>query len=54
MAARGTCGERVRRLGVLIPLEEGDAETQGELAAFKQQLGALGWNEGGNVQVEHR
>ena len=46
--------ERVRRIGVLIPFSEADAETQTLLAAFKQCFQELGWIEGRNVLVESR
>ena len=46
--------ELVRRIGVLIPFSEADAETQTLLAAFKQCFQELGWIEGRNVLVESR
>jgi putative ABC transport system substrate-binding protein len=35
-----------RRVGVLIPLAESDAEAQREIAAFRDELRRLGWTEG--------
>jgi putative tryptophan/tyrosine transport system substrate-binding protein len=54
LAARAQRGERVRRIGVLIPFSQADPETQALLAAFKQRFKELGWTEGGNVQIEYR
>ena len=53
LAAFGQRGERVRRIGVLIPFRA-DPETQALLAAFKQGFKELGWTEGGNVHIDYR
>jgi len=53
LAAFGQRGERVRRIGVLIPFQA-DPETQALLAAFKQRFKELGWTEGGNVHIDYR
>jgi putative ABC transport system substrate-binding protein len=45
---------RDRRVGVLMGYDESDAEAQARVAAFKQQLGELGWREGANLKVEAR
>jgi putative ABC transport system substrate-binding protein len=47
-------GERMRRVGVLIGLAEGDPETQGRLAAFRQGMQQRGWSEGRNLQIDYR
>jgi putative ABC transport system substrate-binding protein len=54
LAARAQQGERMRRIGVLTPLAEGDPEGQARLAAFREGLSKLGWTEGRNVQIEYR
>lgn len=45
---------RFRRIGVLIPLAESDAEAQTEVAAFRDELQRLGWIRGRNVELEIR
>src|SRR5262249_8968999 len=54
LAARAQQAERMRRIGVLTPLGESDPEGQARLAAFREGLGKLGWNEGRDVQIEYR
>jgi putative tryptophan/tyrosine transport system substrate-binding protein len=54
LAARAQQGARLRRLGVLIPYAESDAEAQSEIAAFRQTLEQLGWRDGGNLVIEYR
>jgi putative ABC transport system substrate-binding protein len=54
LAARAQRGERVRRIGVLIPVEESDPEAQARVTAFRQGLEKLGWVDGRNVHVEYR
>ena len=43
LAARAQQGERVRRIGVLLPAAADDVEYQARLAAFYQGLALLGW-----------
>jgi putative ABC transport system substrate-binding protein len=45
---------QVRRIGILMPYPNTDAETQSYVRAFRQELARLGWAEGGNVQFEER
>ena len=52
--ARGQQPERVRRLGVLMAWRETDPQIQAVLAAFRQRLMALGWNEGSNLHIDVR
>jgi putative tryptophan/tyrosine transport system substrate-binding protein len=54
LVARAQQPERVRRIGVLIPFSETDAETQILVAAFKQRFQELGWADGRNVQLDYR
>jgi putative ABC transport system substrate-binding protein len=52
IAARGQ--ERVRLIGVLSGLAEGDPIIQARLAAFAEALSKLGWTEGKNIRIEKR
>ena len=54
LAARAQQGERVRRIGVLLPAAADDAEFQARLAAFLQGLALLGWTIGRNVRIDTR
>jgi putative tryptophan/tyrosine transport system substrate-binding protein len=54
LAARAQQPNRVRRIGVLMPLSETDPEGKTELAAFAEQLQKLGWTEGGNLSIDDR
>jgi ABC-type uncharacterized transport system substrate-binding protein len=51
LAARA---QQPRRVGVLVNNVETDPEVQGQLAAFRQSLGQLGWLEGRNIHIELR
>src|SRR5262245_50094870 len=53
LAARAQQGERVQRVGVLMPISD-DAEGQLRSTAFVEALKKLGWNEGGNVSIDYR
>jgi ABC-type uncharacterized transport system substrate-binding protein len=53
-AARAQQGERVRRIGVLIQVAEGDPQARIEVAAFLRGLQELGWSEGRNLRVDTR
>jgi len=54
LAARAQQRERMRRLAVLMPYPEGDAEVQVEVAAFREQLQKLGWTQGRNLLIDYR
>ena len=43
----------VKRVGVLIPLNETDAEAQREIVAFRDELRRLGWNDI-NLRIDYR
>jgi putative ABC transport system substrate-binding protein len=45
---------RARRVGIMMPYAEGDAEYQFRVRALRQELEKLGWMEGGNVQFDQR
>jgi len=54
LAASAQQGERMRRIGVLMNLPADDAEGQGRIAAFLQELQQLGWTDGRNVLIDRR
>jgi len=54
LAARAQQPERMRRIGVLMALAEGDSEASTRLAAFQQRLEQRGWSEGSNVHLDVR
>ena len=54
LASRAQQGERMRRIGVLIPYAADDPEGQARIAAFLQGLQQLGWTEGRNVRIDTR
>jgi len=54
MAARAQQGDRIRRVGVLMPIARGDLEAQNRIGAFVQALEKLGWLEGKAVAFEMR
>jgi ABC-type uncharacterized transport system substrate-binding protein len=51
---RAQQGERIRRVGVLMPYPEGDVEGQASVAAFQRGLQDLGWTEGRNIRFDIR
>jgi ABC-type uncharacterized transport system substrate-binding protein len=53
-AARAQQGERIRRIGVLNDYAEADPVGQAQLAAFRDELGKLGWTDGRNVRIDYR
>jgi putative tryptophan/tyrosine transport system substrate-binding protein len=54
LAARAQQGERMRRIGVLMPLVAGDPEAQVRSTVFAQSLQQLGWTVGRNLQIDYR
>jgi putative ABC transport system substrate-binding protein len=54
LAASAQQGERVRRISVLMPLDESDPEAKLSLSAFTQALRDLGWADGRNVRIDLR
>jgi putative ABC transport system substrate-binding protein len=54
LAARAQQGDRVRRIGVLIPAAADDPESLARVGAFLQGLQELGWTDGRNVRIEYR
>src|SRR5215467_7102125 len=54
LAARAQQGERMRRIGVLLPAAPDDAEYQSWVGAFLQGLAQAGWITGRNIRIETR
>src|SRR6516162_3086595 len=54
VVARAQQGDRVRRIGVLLPSAADDAEFQARLRAFLQALALSGWTIGRNVRIDTR
>jgi ABC-type uncharacterized transport system substrate-binding protein len=54
LAARAQQGERMRRIGVLLPATADDAEFQARVGAFLQGLQQSGWSIGRNVRIDTR
>jgi putative ABC transport system substrate-binding protein len=54
LAARAQQGERMRRIGVLMPFDENDPEGKLRYSAFTKALVDLGWADGRNVRIDLR
>jgi putative tryptophan/tyrosine transport system substrate-binding protein len=54
VAARAQQPDRIRRIGVLVGLAEGDPEMTARFAGFRQGLEKRGWSEGRNVSIDIR
>ena len=54
LAARAQQSDRVRRIGILMPLAADDLEAQARMTAFVQGLQQLGWTDGSNVRIDTR
>src|SRR5215467_13940728 len=46
--------ERMRRVGVLMGYSETDPAAQAQVAALRQELQKLGWEEGRNIRIDVR
>ena len=46
VVARAQQGERVRRIGVLLPWDENEPRSKTSVSAFTQALAGLGWTDG--------
>ena len=53
LVARAQQGERIRRLGVLLPFAKDGPESV-RVEALLQELQRLGWTDGRNLQIEYR
>ena len=54
VVARAQQGDRVRRIGVLMPGDENDPLRKTWVSAFTQALADLGWTDGRNARMELR
>jgi putative ABC transport system substrate-binding protein len=54
LAAWAQQGEPMRRVGILLPYPDGDADGQAYVAAFQRGLQDLGWTEGRNIRFDIR
>jgi putative ABC transport system substrate-binding protein len=54
LVARAQQGERMRRIGVLVPGDETDPVRKTYVSAFMQALAGLGWADGRNVRIDLR
>jgi putative ABC transport system substrate-binding protein len=52
LATRAQQGDRVRRIGVLMSLDESDRLAKPRIFAFTQALALLGWTDGRNVRMD--
>jgi hypothetical protein len=54
VVARAQQGDRVRRIGVLLPFNENDPVIKLRVSVFTQALADLGWTDGRNVRMDVR
>jgi putative ABC transport system substrate-binding protein len=54
LAARAQQGDRVRRIGALMPYDETEPLAKARVSAFTQALAGLGWTDGRNVRMDLR
>jgi putative ABC transport system substrate-binding protein len=54
LAARAQQGDRVRRIGMLLPYNENEPVWKPRVSAFTQALAGLGWTDGRNVRMDLR
>ena len=54
LMARAQQGERMRRIGILMPLGERDPEAGRRIAVFTQALRDLGWSAPQTIAFEYR
>jgi putative ABC transport system substrate-binding protein len=54
VAARAQQAERMRRIGVLIPIAAHTPDAQANIAAFLQGMQQLGWSDDRNVRIDYR
>jgi putative tryptophan/tyrosine transport system substrate-binding protein len=52
--AQAQQGERVRRIGMLMPYDENDPVAKPRVSAFTKALADLGWTDGRNVRMDLR
>src|SRR5437879_6864621 len=54
LAVRAQQADRMRRIGVLLSLDESDPDGKAQLSGFTQGLAELGWIDGRNLRMEVR
>jgi ABC transporter substrate binding protein len=54
LAASAQPGDRIRRIGVLLPQTSDDTEAQTRVGAFLHGLQQSGWSDGRNVRIDTR
>ena len=54
LAARAQQGERMRRIGIILPATADDERFQTFVGAFLQELQSSGWSIGRNVRIDTR
>src|SRR5262245_22971418 len=54
LAARAQQADRVRSIGVIVPLVEDDAYAKAQISAFVAALKQAGWTDGHNARIEVR
>jgi putative ABC transport system substrate-binding protein len=54
VVARAQQGDRLRRIGLLMPYNENDHLAKARISAFTQALADLGWAEGRNLRMDLR
>ena len=54
LAARAQQGDRVRRIGLLMPLDENDPLAKPYRSAFTEALADLGWTDGRDMRMDVR
>jgi putative ABC transport system substrate-binding protein len=54
LAARAQQGDRIRRIGVLMPHDENDPLAKTRVSAFTEALAGLGWIDGRRVRMDLR
>jgi putative tryptophan/tyrosine transport system substrate-binding protein len=52
LALRAQQAEGMRRVAILLPFTDTDAEVQRWITALRQGLRELGWTDGGNIRIE--
>jgi hypothetical protein len=54
LMARAQQVQQARRIGILLPSSESDAQAKAEVTTFQRALQALGWTDGGTAQFQIR
>jgi putative tryptophan/tyrosine transport system substrate-binding protein len=54
LAVRAQQNDEVRRIGIVVNVAADDPEALASVAAFKQTMQQLGWNEGRNLRIDFR